>query len=81
MARLAAAEDEITDAEKVRIEREESAQRTLREQEEMMAAIVEESKKLQQEAEENTKVLSFLPCTYYSNYKICLSLSPMLLDL
>jgi hypothetical protein len=59
-ARLAAATDEIARAEKVRIEREESAQRALKEQEEMMIAIVEESKKLQQEAEENTKLRDFL---------------------
>ncbi|KAJ1691549.1 hypothetical protein LUZ63_015704 [Rhynchospora breviuscula] len=59
-ARLAAAEEEIIMAENARLEREESAQRTLKEQEDMMNAIVEESKKLQKEAEENTKLREFL---------------------
>ncbi|KAJ4809055.1 ELKS/Rab6-interacting/CAST family protein [Rhynchospora pubera] len=59
-ARLAAAQEEILKAENLRLEREESAQRILKEQEEMMNAIVEESKKLQKEAEENTKLREFL---------------------
>ncbi|KAJ3686916.1 hypothetical protein LUZ61_016080 [Rhynchospora tenuis] len=59
-ARLAAAEEEIAKAENIRLEKEESAQRILKEQEEMMNAIVEESKKLQKEAEENVKLREFL---------------------
>ncbi|GMH27809.1 hypothetical protein Nepgr_029652 [Nepenthes gracilis] len=58
--RLAAAEEERRAAEKEKVEKEESAQRYLSEQELIMEKLVQESKVLQQEAEENAKLRDFL---------------------
>ncbi|KQK06287.1 uncharacterized protein LOC100838996 [Brachypodium distachyon] len=58
--RLVAAQQEIESAEKVKVEKEASAQALLSEQEDQMNSIVEESRKLQKEAEENLKLKDFL---------------------
>ncbi|KAE9589201.1 hypothetical protein Lalb_Chr21g0306531 [Lupinus albus] len=56
-ARLVAAEEMRKVAEHEKLEKEESARKTLSEQEAMMEKVVEESVRLQKEAEENSKVL------------------------
>lgn len=58
--RLVAAQQEIVEAEKEKIEKEAAAQALLDEQEKMMNSIVEESRRLQKEAEENLKLKEFL---------------------
>lgn len=58
---MVAAQQEIAAAEKEKIEKEAAAQSLLDEQENTMNSIVEESRKLQEEAEENLKVLSLIP--------------------
>lgn len=55
--RLAAAEAEKVAAEKEKLERENSAQKALDEQALIIKKVAQESKKLQQEAEENAKVI------------------------
>ena len=54
--RLAAAEAERAAAEKAKLEREESAQKSLNEQELLLEAAKNKSKRLEQEAQENAKV-------------------------
>lgn len=54
--RLAAAEAERAAAEKAKLEREASAQKSLNEQELLLEAAKNKSKRLEQEAQENTKV-------------------------
>lgn len=55
--RLAAAEAEKVAAEKEKLENEESARKALDEQVVIMDRVVQESKKLQEEAQENSKVI------------------------
>lgn len=59
-ARLAAAAEEKEAAEQEKVEKENSAQNALAEQECIMDRVVKESKMLQQEAEENSKLREFL---------------------
>ncbi|ONK62835.1 uncharacterized protein A4U43_C07F8620 [Asparagus officinalis] len=59
-ARIADAKDEIAAAEQEKLEKEELAQKALKEQEAFMDAIVQESKTFQQQAEENAKLRNFL---------------------
>lgn len=66
--RLAVASEEIASAEKEKLEKEALACEALQEQEVLMNALVEESKKLQQEAEENTKVLVLHKCFVCMEY-------------
>lgn len=56
-ARLAVAEKEIKEAEREKLEKEESAQKYLAYEESVMEKVVQESKILKQEAEENSKVV------------------------
>lgn len=49
----------IATAEKEKLEKEAQARMALSEQEAIMASVVEESKKLKEEAEANSKVLTF----------------------
>lgn len=55
--RLAAAEAEKVAAEKEKLENEEFARKALDEQVVIMDRVVQESKKLQEEAQENSKVI------------------------
>lgn len=55
--RLAAAEAEKVAAEKEKLENEESARKALDEQVVIMDRVVQESKNLQEEAQENSKVI------------------------
>ncbi|KAK7277662.1 hypothetical protein RJT34_22677 [Clitoria ternatea] len=59
-ARLAAAEEMRKAAEHEKLRREESARKTLVEQEALVEKVVKESVRLQQEAEENSKLREFL---------------------
>lgn len=56
--RLATAEAERATAEKAKLEREASAQKRLYEQELSLEVAKNESKRLEQEAQENTKVIT-----------------------
>lgn len=55
--RLTVAEEEIKAAEQERLEKEESARKSLAYEESVMERVVQESKILKQEAEENSKVV------------------------
>lgn len=59
-SRLAAAEEVMKAAENEKLEKEELARSAQAEQEAIMEKVVQESKVLQEEAEENSKVNSFL---------------------
>lgn len=56
-ARLAAADAERAAAEQEKLEKDESARKALAEQTLIMDEVVQQSKKLQQEAEDNAKVI------------------------
>lgn len=56
--RLAAAEELRKAAEEEKLEKEEIARKALAEQEAIMERVVQESKRLQQEAEDNSKVVT-----------------------
>lgn len=59
-ARLAAAGEEQSAADRQKLEKEESAHKLLNEQELIMDSIVQESRRLKHEAEENSKLREFL---------------------